>query len=87
MTVQPSIGGPPPSRRPVPATALQLDAMVKLVDLARNDGNKVLNQLPRDTGLFQVVDLVSALNHLKQAVLLIDRVADQIEADAAEVSR
>lgn len=68
---------------PVPLatdTALLLDGAVNLIDIARNNGNKVLRDLPRDTGLFQVVDLVTALCHLKQAAVLIDRCADALEA-------
>lgn len=59
---------------------LLLDAAVNMIDLARNDGNKVLQALPRDVGLFQIVDLVTALGHLRQAAVLFDRCADALEA-------
>lgn len=79
---------PNTAARPVPVdstdNALLLDSAVNLVDLARADGNKVLRALPRDTGLFQVVDLVSALGHLRQAAVLIDRCADALESGAVQ---
>ena len=80
MTVQPSIDTSP-SRRGVPKTALKLDAAVNLVDLARHDLNEVLRALPADVGLFQALDLVTALGHLKEAVRLTERVADVLEAE------
>ncbi|MDN4520717.1 hypothetical protein QYF68_23290 [Mycolicibacterium austroafricanum] len=64
--------------------ALRLDSAVNLIDLARADGNKVLQDLPRDTGLFQVVDMVAALGHLRQAAVLIDKVADALESEAVQ---
>ncbi|MET4432392.1 hypothetical protein [Mycolicibacterium sp. 624] len=82
---------PNPSAPPVaiPATdsALMLDGVVNMVDLARADINTVLRGTPSDIGLFQALDLVTALGHLRQAVLLVDKVADVLEADAAAVVR
>lgn len=72
---------------PPMTVAQQLDAMVNLVDLARIDGNKMLRELPRDTGLFAVVDIVTALNHLRQAACLLDKAADALETDAQVVTR
>lgn len=60
--------------------ALRLDTAVNLVDLARSDGNKVLRELPSTAPLFSVVDLVTALCHLRQAALLLDGVADSLES-------
>lgn len=60
--------------------ARRLDAAVNLVDLARNDGNKILRELPRTAPLFAAVDLVCALGHLRQAALLLDGVADTLES-------
>ena len=77
-TVQPTTH----TGRPVSESALRLDSSVNMIDLARNDVNKVLQALPATTGLFQCVDLVTAVNYLKQAAILIDRVADQVEAEA-----
>ncbi|WP_231646284.1 hypothetical protein [Mycolicibacterium mengxianglii] len=64
---------------PPETVAQQLDIIVNKIDLIRADGNKVLQELPRDTGLFQVVDLVTVLGHLRQAAVLVDRVSDAIE--------
>lgn len=60
--------------------ALRLDTAVNLVDLARNDGNKILRELPRTAPLFSIVDLVTALGHLRQAAILLDGVADTLES-------
>ncbi|WP_231646366.1 hypothetical protein [Mycolicibacterium mengxianglii] len=64
---------------PPETVAQQLDILVNKIDLIRADGNKVLRSLPREVGLFQVVDLVTALGHLRQATVLVDRVADALE--------
>jgi hypothetical protein len=56
---------------------------VNLVDLARNDLNVVLRAMSDDTPLFAVVDLVTALGHLRQAALLAGKVADTLEAKGA----
>ena len=74
---------PPPSV--LSQQALLLDTISNLVDLARADGNRVLRELPRTAPLFGVVDLVTALGHLRQAALLVDRCADAL--DRAEVTR
>ncbi|WP_460358980.1 hypothetical protein [Mycobacterium sp. ZZG] len=63
-----------------PDIAQRLDAAVNLVDLARNDGNAVLQALPKTAPLFSVVDLVTAMGHLRKAALLLDGVADTLEA-------
>lgn len=55
-----------------------LDNAVNLIDVARADGNKVLQGLPQDAPLFVSVDLVTALGHLRQAALLIDGAADTL---------
>lgn len=69
-----------------PATAAQqLDVAVNRIDLVRADGNEILRGLPADAPLFAVADLVSALCHLRQAAVLLDRANDVLEADAAEV--
>jgi hypothetical protein len=82
MTVQPTTHTPPSRGRTVPESALQLDSSVNMVDLARTDINRVLQTLPADTPLFSCVDLVTAVGYLKQAAILIDRVADQLEVEA-----
>jgi len=68
--------------RPPTNVAHQLDKAVNLIDLARNDGNAALRELPPAAPLFSVVDLVTALGHLRQAALLLDGVADTLEAAA-----
>lgn len=64
--------------------ALRLDAAVNLIDLARNDGNAVLRELPHTAPLFAVVDLVTALGHLKQASILLDGVADTLDSSVVK---
>ena len=71
-----------------PATVAQkIDTLVNRVDIIRSDGNEILRALPADSPLFAVSDLVSALCHLRQAAVLLDRANDVLEADAAEVRR
>lgn len=71
-----------------PATVAQkIDTLVNRVDIIRSDGNEILRALPADAPLFAVADLVSALCHLRQAAVLLDRANDVLEADAAEVRR
>ncbi|MGV0735268.1 hypothetical protein ABQF35_00205 [Mycobacterium syngnathidarum] len=68
-----------------PATPAQkIDILVNKVDLIRNDGNEVLQGLPADAPLMAVVDLVTALGHLKRAVVALDRATDQLEAAEAK---
>jgi hypothetical protein len=71
-----------PVRLDVP---LLLDQTTNMVDLARADANKALRMLPADAPLFAVVDLVAALGHLRQAAVLIDRAADQLDTTARGV--
>lgn len=71
-----------------PATVAQkIDVLVNRVDIIRADGNEILRGLNADAPLFAVADLVSALCHLRQAAVLLDRANDVLEADAAEVRR
>ena len=73
---------------PPPASAAhRLDAAVNLVDILRHDINGVLQELPTDSPLFAVADVVAGLGHLRQAAVLLDRANDVLEADAAEVNR
>lgn len=84
MTVQRATNMPPEPRRGATETSLQLDAAVNMIDLARADANKVLRALPATAPLFGCVDLVTAICHLKQASVLIDQVADLLDAEAAQ---
>ncbi|QFS89500.1 hypothetical protein FIV07_02015 [Mycobacterium sp. THAF192] len=72
---------PPPSV--LSQQALLLDTISNLIDLARADGNRVLRELPRTAPLFGIVDLVTALGHLRQAAVLIDKAADTFDATGA----
>jgi hypothetical protein len=45
----------------------------------RHDLNAVLQELPDDAPLFAVVDLVTALGHLRQAAVGIDKAADALD--------
>lgn len=78
MTV-PNISAPPTL---IDATGIahRLDAAVNMIDLARSDGNAALRELPQTAPLFSVVDLVTALGHLRQAAILFDGVADSLES-------
>lgn len=69
-----------------PTAALALDTAVNLVDLVRHDLNATLRE-SSSMPLFAVSDLVAALGHLRQAAVLIDRCADQLEAADAEGKR
>ena len=68
-----------------PTTASQrLDISVNRVDLLRHDLNELLRELPADAPLMAVVDLVTALGHLRQAAVALDKAADQLEAADTE---
>ncbi|MCV7159366.1 hypothetical protein H7J55_18015 [Mycolicibacterium brisbanense] len=69
-----------------PATVSQrLDVLVNRLDLLRHDGNEILRELPTDAPLFAVADLVTALGHLRQGAIAIDKASDRLEADAQAV--
>ncbi|MDO3240027.1 hypothetical protein P5W04_07855 [Mycobacteroides abscessus subsp. abscessus] len=69
-----------------PETAAQkIDTLVNRVDIVRRDGNDILQGLPADAPLMAVVDLVTALGHLKRAAVALDKANAQFEAAAAEV--
>lgn len=68
---------------PPTTQAQQFDVLVNRIDLVRHDGNEILRQLPASAPLFAVVDLVTALGHLRQAAVLIDRVADALDIAVA----
>jgi hypothetical protein len=67
--------GQPPATENALMLDTRLDTAVNLIDLARNDLNVVLRAMSDDAPLFAVVDLVTALGHLRQAALLADKVA------------
>ncbi|WP_244605142.1 hypothetical protein [Mycobacterium attenuatum] len=71
-----------------PATvAQQVDVLVNRIDLVRHDGNEILRQLPAQAPLFAVLDVVTALGHLRQAAIALDKAAAALEADAEAVTR
>jgi len=71
-----------------PATIAQrLDVAVNKVDLLRHDLNAVLQELPPTAPLMAVVDVVTALGHLKRAAVALDRATATLETDAAVVTR
>ena len=76
-----------PSVVPVVSTALVLDQAVNMIDLVRNDLNKVFPAVAETAPLFAVVDVLAALGHLRHAVVAIDKAADAIEADTQAVAR
>lgn len=69
-----------------PETAAQrLDVAVNRIDLLRADINRALLEVSSTAPLMAVVDVVTALGHLRQAAVALDRATDQLEA--AEVLR
>lgn len=72
---------------PPETIAQRLDVAVNKVDLLRHDLNEILRELPATAPLMAVVDLVTALGHLKGAAVALDRSTDALEADAAAVTR
>ncbi|WP_421876783.1 hypothetical protein [Mycolicibacterium wolinskyi] len=71
---------------PPETTAQRLDILVNKVDLLRHDLNKELQGLPTTAPLMAVVDLVTALGHLREAAVLLDKATDQLEADPPETA-
>ncbi|TXI56256.1 MAG: hypothetical protein E6Q55_29635 [Mycolicibacterium mageritense] len=72
---------------PPETSAQRIDVAVNRVDLLRHDVNDVLRGLPINAPLMAVVDIVTAIGHLRQAAVLLDKANDQLEADAAGVTR
>ncbi|WP_418601588.1 hypothetical protein [Mycolicibacterium sp. SCSIO 43805] len=72
---------------PPETPAQRLDVAVNRVDLLRHDINGVVQDLPTDAPLFAVADVVTALGHLRQAAVLLDRANDTLEADSEAVTR
>lgn len=69
------------------SAAQRLDAAVNRIDLARADINAVIRDLPDDTPMFAIVDVVNALWNLRNASCLIDKATDVLESDAKAVQR
>lgn len=66
---------------------MTLEDATNRIDLIRADVNAVIRDLPDDTPMFTLVDVVNALWNLRNASVLLDKAADALEADAAEVRR
>lgn len=74
--------------RPAPAAAPQiLEDATNRIDLIRGDVNAVIRDLPDDTPMFAIVDIVNALWNLRNASVLLDKAADTLEADAVVIKR
>lgn len=65
----------------------KIDVAVNKVDLLRHDVNHILREIPSDGPLMAVVDVVTALGHLKRAAVALDRATDALESDAQAVAR
>lgn len=72
---------------PPETIAARLDGTVGRVDLLRRDVNEILRDLPSGAPLMSVVDVVTALGHLRRAAVALDKAADALEADARAVTR
>ena len=75
------------SYSPPETIAQRLDIAVNKVDLLRHDLNEALRELAADAPSLAVVDLVTALGHLKRAAVALDRATDTLEADGQAVRR
>lgn len=75
-----------PTPVPPPDIALTLDQAVNMITLVRNDLNKVFPTIAESAPLFAVVDILTALGHLRHAAAAIDKAADAIEADVKAVT-
>ena len=84
MTVQTTTAPAVPTRTDI---ALALDRVANLSELGRDDLDTVMKALPDNTALWVHVDVVRAIGHLRAASALVDKIADTLEADAAEVQR
>jgi hypothetical protein len=75
----------PPTR--TPETVDHLDAVVTKIDSLRTDINAVIRDLPDDTPMFAIVDIVNALWNLRNAAVCLDKATDALEADAVAALR
>lgn len=64
-----------------------LDDVTNRIDLLRADVNAVIRDLPDDTPMFAIVDIVNALWNLRNASVLIDKATDTLEASARSEAR
>lgn len=64
-----------------------LDDAVNRIDMVRADINAVVRDLPDDTAMFAIVDIVNALWNLRNASVLLDKASDILEAPVVDTSR
>ncbi len=65
----------------------RLSDAVTRIDLTRAHINAVIRDLPDDSPMFVIVDIVNALWNLRNAAVLLDKATDALEADAQAVQR
>ena len=72
----------------VPAGLVRrLEDVVSRIDLARTDINAVIRELPDESPMFAIVDIVNALWNLRNAAVLLDKATGTIESDTEAVQR
>lgn len=67
--------------------SLLFDRATNLTELARGDLSSAMPLLPDGASLWQHVDLVRAIGHLRAASVLVDKIADTLAAQSQEVTR
>lgn len=72
------------SYTPPESVAQRLDVAVNKVDLLRHDLNEILRELPDDTPLMAIVDIVTALGLLRRATVSLDKATDAIGSKSSE---
>lgn len=72
---------------PPSTQAQQFDVLINRIDLVRHDGNDILQQLPPHAPLFAIVDIVTALSHLRLAAIALNKATAALEADTQAVIR
>lgn len=71
----------------IQSTAQRLDDAVNRIDLVRADINAVIRDMPEDSPMFVIVDIVNALWNLRNASVVLDKATDTLESDAKAVAR
>lgn len=71
----------------IQSTAQRLDDAVNRIDLVRADINAVIRDMPEDSPMFVIVDIVNALWNLRNASVVLDKATDTLESDAEAVAR
>lgn len=71
----------------IQSTAQRLDDAVNRIDLVRADINAVIRDMPEDSPMWVIVDIVNALWNLRNASVVLDKATDALESDAEAVAR